>query len=814
MAEILQRGALVIKSFTVCCVYLTLGISLMLAGCGGQVATFEPAETDFVVRVPSPANGQARVAAKITRGVVSSPSAAESMTRTPTRESLESAGEDRNARTPTAARNLAGVANQSETPARDPTSAPSAKSTATPTPTSEALQITIMNGQGRDDDKNFRNEFLAFPKVMWRSEGAGIVFSRGPFIYAVRSDGTQLRQLVDVGLNYPGRSGKLWDLQWPPAMFDLSQDGQTMVYATFEYPEPWTRKRSSGEERPLEVDAYSYEIARVHLDTMQRTRVTANQQYDLYPALSPDGNRIAYRQWFPRIRGRWQSVLRTIQADDGSTDNALAGNATNEGVETAFWHAAPVWSPNGYVIAFVAPNSESDTPWSIFLVHADGTGLRHLTTANSAPSWSPDGQRLAFARAEGGNMALYSMATDGTDARRIAIVDDWAEDWKGSLMGANSPTTGWVGTVAWSPDGSKILYTCGGSICVTTVDGTDVGRSLIIAKLIYTSSHTNSFIATSAAWSPDGSRVALLGVGDPLSHTDGQRILLYTMAPDGQDIRILVVEGGSDARQPVFLMQSTGAHDSPDYVGCASGRAVRNPAANPGLVADCEALLELRNALAGTAELDWSADRAIAEWEGIVLGGSPARVHRIDLIARGLTGVIPPGIGRVGQLRQLWLSGNYLGGVLPSTLGNLTQLREFHAVLNYLSGEIPRELGNSTQLTQLVLSENFLHGRIPAELGRLEHLGALFLNNNHLAGSIPPELGRLSALSELNLSHNELSGPIPTELGQLLALRRLDFHHNQLSGRIPAELGQLPNLEYLNLFENQLTGLTEARPAY
>ena len=53
---------------------------------------------------------------------------------------------------------------------------------------------------------------------------------------------------------------------------------------------------------------------------------------------------------------------------------------------------------------------------------------------------------------------------------------------------------------------------------------------------------------------------------------------------------------------------------------CDSGTAVPNPAGKPGLVADCKTLLGLQSALAGTAPLNWSADRAMDTWDGVSLG--------------------------------------------------------------------------------------------------------------------------------------------------------------------------------------------------
>ena len=56
---------------------------------------------------------------------------------------------------------------------------------------------------------------------------------------------------------------------------------------------------------------------------------------------------------------------------------------------------------------------------------------------------------------------------------------------------------------------------------------------------------------------------------------------------------------------------------------------------NAGLVSDCEALLAIRDALAGSATLDWSADRPIADWEGVTVGGDAGAGHRVELLRQG-----------------------------------------------------------------------------------------------------------------------------------------------------------------------------------
>ena len=177
-----------------------------------------------------------------------------------------------------------------------------------------------------------------------------------------------------------------------------------------------------------------------------------------------------------------------------------------------------------------------------------------------------------------------------------------------------------------------------------------------------------------------------------------------------------------------------------------------------GLASDCAILLSIQTKLAGDAALDWSEESPVTDWEGVVVGGQPPRVLSLNLTTAGLTGVIPPELGDLSELRFLHLYGNDLSG------------------------------------------------RIPSELGRLSYLDTLDLGDNQLAGPIPPELGQLSRLVSLDISANQLTETVPDELGDLERLEWLVIAENDLSGSVTEILERLPNLEYLSIYGNRLDG--------
>ena len=247
--------------------------------------------------------------------------------------------------------------------------------------------------------------------------------------------------------------------------------------------------------------------------------------------------------------------------------------------------------------------------------------------------------------------------------------------------------------------------------------------------------------------------------------------------------------------------------------------------------ADRDILVSLYDATDGPNWIQsekWLTDGPLEEWWGVSVDGE-GRVSVLRLEDNNLTGPIPPELGSLANLREVFLSLNNLSGPIPPELGGLANLTWLSLSRNHLSGPIPPELGNLASLTTLGLGGNALEGPIPPELGNLASLTHLYLWENKLSGPIPGELGNLADLTTLSLDSNalegripgelgltslrrillpknKLSGPIPPELGNLTRPRLFWLHDNNLTGSIPPELGNLATLEFLHLDSNDLTG--------
>ena len=273
-----------------------------------------------------------------------------------------------------------------------------------------------------------------------------------------------------------------------------------------------------------------------------------------------------------------------------------------------------------------------------------------------------------------------------------------------------------------------------------------------------------------------------------------------------------------------------------------------------GLMADCGTLLAVRDTLAGTATLNWSADTPMVDWSGVVVGGTPGRVIELRLSALGLTGQIPLELGDLANLQHLSLSDNQLTGGIPTGLGDLANLQELYLGGNRLTGCVPdglrdvpnndfarldlpfcsehpcvsggavvdtTNLGLMSDCVTLLAARDTLAGTALLNWaadtlitqwdgvtvdGTPQRVTELNLAERGLMGEIPAELGNLGSLQHLSFWKNQLTGDIPTELGNLSNLQGLFLWRNQLTGEIPAELGNLSNLIVLSLWGNQLTG--------
>ena len=193
-------------------------------------------------------------------------------------------------------------------------------------------------------------------------------------------------------------------------------------------------------------------------------------------------------------------------------------------------YMSPAWSPDGSKIAF---GSSRDGGWDIYVINADGSGLRRLTNhgaRDDSPAWSPDGTKIAFTSARDGDFEIHVMNVDGSGVRRVT--DHPAQD----------------GDPSWSPDGNRIAFTSDrdgfNEIYVINADGTGTQR---LTNLV------DPQEAIHPSWSPDGTMIAFNVVNGAhgvwvMTADGGVSVQLTngggapTWSPDG---RFIVYAGGN-----------------------------------------------------------------------------------------------------------------------------------------------------------------------------------------------------------------------------------------------------------------------------
>jgi Tol biopolymer transport system component len=190
-------------------------------------------------------------------------------------------------------------------------------------------------------------------------------------LLAISTSSERIRVIaLDGSVRFVGPGGG------PEVFPKFSADGQWIYYSIFG------------------IDAFGWQIRRVHPDGSGDEQVSAANGLEVAPAPSPDGTKLAYT-----VTGLDQLWVRNLS---GGASTLLAANGHS-----------PAWSPDGSLIAYNVTHSDQE----LWVVSSTGTNARKVSGRNSPYAlgidWSPDGLWL-IARSERGSVDLIAALGGGS----------------------------------------------------------------------------------------------------------------------------------------------------------------------------------------------------------------------------------------------------------------------------------------------------------------------------------------------------------------------------------------------------------------
>jgi Tol biopolymer transport system component len=269
-------------------------------------------------------------------------------------------------------------------------------------------EIYVMDADGSNQTRLTNNPAMDYAPV-WSPDRTKIAFRSNRNghiqIFIMNADGSNQHTLTDYYLDYAGSS-----ISWSPdgtrITFDIG-----LIYV-------------------------------VNTDGTNLTQLTNEYGPDLNPTWSPDGTKIAFES-YRGSNGLYNSEDIFVVNVDGSNLTQLTHQLWQTYPGATFCTTAR-WSPDNSKISFVTTRSMNYVPLKAFVMNADGTNVRYLSSeipAARQPSWSPDGTKIAFYGRAGTANAICLINSDGTGFT--------------SLTGSTPGVNGWPG---WSPDGSQVGF--------------------------------------------------------------------------------------------------------------------------------------------------------------------------------------------------------------------------------------------------------------------------------------------------------------------------------------------------------------------
>lgn len=253
---------------------------------------------------------------------------------------------------------------------------------------------------------------------------------------------------------------------------------------------------AAGDRLVAYQDGSAVHVSRI--DGTDERVISGSVPYARSPQFSPNGRLVAFVA--PAGSERLAGVLFVASVDSGGQPRELS-----RGIQVGETNISSLaWSPDGTRIAFGAP---VDGVPRIFVAAVDGSTLSPVTDATAArdlPTWSPDGKRIAFREKDpdGLRTRLRTMAIDGSDIQDIDLMvasDAFLSKlrWRPGDFPMSYVLSPGFGT----PTSGHVSFCCG--------HGYDIW-----------SQGAGGFADNGVPWAPDGSKLAMITASDGVIMTN------------------------------------------------------------------------------------------------------------------------------------------------------------------------------------------------------------------------------------------------------------------------------------------------------